>query len=205
MKKTNEYFLLYRTGSIHPEIVCTTVDPQDACLLRSLYKWIGCSDIEIVRPTLSTSKDVRDLLMVVDGEGLMRSREQNTVASLLYAGRIVGDVIIGQMVLRDEEPDIGGWATIEEAQAAATPVFREVQHVMYMQPWRKGGYQMTKESKLRESIQMLGEMRSHLIPCNYGGDDSTIIRGVEVESADFVLTTAIKILSDALWERRNLE
>lgn len=64
---------------------------------------------------------------------------------------------------------------------------------------------MTEESKLRESIQMLGEMRSHLVPCNYVGDDSTIIRGVEVESADFVLTTAIKILSDVLWERRNLE
>ena len=138
MSKTNEYFLLYRTGSIHPEIVCTTVDPQDACLLRSLYKWIGCEDIEIVRPTLATSRDVRELLMVVDGERLLRSREQNAVASILYAGRIVGDVIIGRQVLRDGEPDIGGWETPEEAHAAATPVFREVQHVMYMQPWRKG-------------------------------------------------------------------
>lgn len=138
MAKTNEYFLLYHTGSIHPEIVCSTVDTQDACLLRSLYNWIGCTDIEIVRPTLATSRDVRELLIVVDGEGLLRSKDQNAVASLLYAGRIVGDVIIGRQVLRDGEPDIGGWETPEEAHAAATPVFREVQHVMYMQPWRKG-------------------------------------------------------------------
>ena len=130
MAKTNEYFLLYRTGSIHPEIVCTTVDPQDACLLRSLYRWIGCEDIEIVRPTLSADRNVRELLMVVDGEGLLRSREQNAVASILYAGRIVGDIVIGCKVWRDGEPDIGGWETIEEAQAAAISVFQEVRYVV---------------------------------------------------------------------------
>ena len=138
MAKTNEYFLLYRTGSIHPEIVCSTVDSQDACLLRSLYRWIGCENIEIVRPTLSVNSGTRDLLMIVDGDGLLRSREQNAVASILYAGRIVGDVVIGRQVIRDGEPDVGGWETVEEAHAAAGPVFREVQHVMYMQPWRKG-------------------------------------------------------------------
>lgn len=136
--KTNEYFLLYRTGSIHPEIVCSTVDPQDACLLRSFYRWIGCEDIEIVRPTHTACRDVRELLIVVDGEGLLKSREQNAVASLLYAGRIVGDVLIGRQVIRDGEPDVGGWETVEEVQAAAASVFREVQHIMYMQPWRKG-------------------------------------------------------------------
>lgn len=138
MVKTNEYFLLYRTRSIHPEIVCTTVDPQDACLLRSFYKWIGCEDIEIVRPSLSVTQGVRELLIVVDGEGLLKYREQNDVASILYAGRIVGDVIIGRQVIRDGEPDIGGWETLEDVQDAATRVFGDVQHVMYMQPWRKG-------------------------------------------------------------------
>lgn len=130
MTKANEYFLLYRTGSIQPEIVCSTVDSQDACLLRSLYKWIGCEDIEIVRPTLTTRRDVRDLLIIVDGEGLLKSREQNAVASILYAGRIVGDVVIGCKVWRDGEPDVGGWETIEEAQAAAISVFQEVRRVM---------------------------------------------------------------------------
>ena len=125
MAKTNEYFLLYRTGSIHPEIVCTTVDPQDACMLRSLYKWIGCTDIEVVRP-----RRIRELLIVVDGEGLLKYRERNPVASILYAGWIVGDIIIGQQAFRDGEPDIGGWATIEEAQAAANMVFLEVRRVM---------------------------------------------------------------------------
>lgn len=130
MKKTNEYFLLYRTGSIHPEIVCTTVDPQDACMLRSLYRWIGCEDIEIVRPTLTTRRDVRELLMVVDGEGLLKYRERNPVASILYARRVVGDIVIGCKVWRDGEPDIGGWETPEEAHAAACSVFLEVQRVM---------------------------------------------------------------------------
>ena len=130
MSKTNEYFLLYRTGSIHPEIVCTTVDPQDACMLRSFYKWIGCEDIEIVRPTLTTRRDVRELLMVVDGEGLLKYRERNPVASILYAGRIVGDVVVGRKVWRDGEPDVGGWATVEEAHAADTSVFQEVWRVM---------------------------------------------------------------------------
>lgn len=130
MAKTNEYFLLYRTGSIHPEIVCSTVDPQDACLLRSLYRWIGCEDIEIVRPTLTTRRDVRDLLIVVDGEGLLRHRDRNAVASILYSGRIVGDIVIGCKVWRDGEPDIGGWETIEEAQAAAISVFQEVRYVV---------------------------------------------------------------------------
>lgn len=130
MTKTNEYFLLYRTGSIHPEIVCSTVDPQDACLLLSLYRWIGCEDIEIARPTFTTRRDVRDLLIIVDGEGLLKFRERNAVASILYAGRIVGDVIIGRQVIRDGEPDIGGWTTIEETQAAACSVFLEVQRVM---------------------------------------------------------------------------
>lgn len=130
MAKTNEYFLLYRTGSIHPEIVCTTVDSQDACLLRSLYKWIGCEDIEIVRPTVTTRRDVRDLLIVLDGEGLLRHRDRNAVASILYSGRIVGDIVIGCKVWRDGEPDIGGWETIEEAQAAAISVFQEVRYVV---------------------------------------------------------------------------
>lgn len=130
MAKTNEYFLLYHTGSIHPEIVCTTVDPQDACLLRSLYKWIGCEDIEIVRPTVTTRRDVRDLLIVLDGEGLLRHRDRNAVASILYSGRIVGDIVIGCKVWRDGEPDIGGWETIEEAQAAAISVFQEVRYVV---------------------------------------------------------------------------
>lgn len=130
MAKTNEYFLLYRTGSIHPEIVCTTVDPQDACMLRSFYTWIGCDDIEIVRPTLTTRQDVRELLMVLDGERLLKYRERNPVASILYAGRIVGDIVIGRKVWRDGEPDVGGWESIEDVQTAATKVFLEVSRVM---------------------------------------------------------------------------
>lgn len=130
MTKTNEYFLLYRAGSIHPEIVCTTVDPQDAGLLRSLYRWIGCEDIEIVRPTVTTRRDVRDLLIVLDGEGLLRHRDRNAVASILYSGRIVGDIVIGCKVWRDGEPDIGGWETVEEAHAAAISVFQEVRYVV---------------------------------------------------------------------------
>lgn len=50
------------------------------------------------------------------------------------------------------------------------------------------------EAMLRECIQMLGILQDSLVPCDYVGNDSTILDGITIESADFVLTTAIKIL-----------
>lgn len=48
--------------------------------------------------------------------------------------------------------------------------------------------------ELRECIDMLGALQDSLVPCDYVGNDSTILEGIKIESADFVLTTAIKIL-----------
>ena len=53
-----------------------------------------------------------------------------------------------------------------------------------------------KDSEMRECIQMLGVMQDSLVPCDYVGNDSAILDGITIESADFVLTTAIKILKE---------
>lgn len=50
------------------------------------------------------------------------------------------------------------------------------------------------EAKLRECIQMLSVLRDSLVPCDYVGNDSVILDGIKIESADFVLANAIEIL-----------
>ena len=50
------------------------------------------------------------------------------------------------------------------------------------------------KAKLRECIQMLGVLQDSLVPCDYVGNDSAILDGITIESANFVLTTAIEIL-----------
>ena len=50
------------------------------------------------------------------------------------------------------------------------------------------------DAELLECIQMLTAMHDSLVPCDYVGNDSTILDGIKIESADFVITTAIKIL-----------
>lgn len=50
------------------------------------------------------------------------------------------------------------------------------------------------DAELLECIQMLCAMQDSLVPCDYVGNDSAILDGIKAESADFVLTTAIKIL-----------
>ena len=54
------------------------------------------------------------------------------------------------------------------------------------------------ESKVRECIKMLGAMQDSLVPCNYVGNDSALLDNITIESADFVLTTAIKILKGGI-------
>lgn len=64
---------------------------------------------------------------------------------------------------------------------------------------------MTEESKLRECIEMLGILRSNLVPCDYVGNDSTIIDSITIDSADFVLSTAMHILVNELWDMRRID
>lgn len=64
-----------------------------------------------------------------------------------------------------------------------------------------------EESKLRECITMLGVLQARLVPCDYVGDESTIIEGIKPENADYVLGTAMRVLTDMLCydERNNLK
>lgn len=50
------------------------------------------------------------------------------------------------------------------------------------------------DAELRECIDMLGALQDSLVPCDYVENDSAILDGIKIESADFALTTAIKIL-----------
>lgn len=119
-----EYFILYRTTAPIGEIVCCDPGVSDMTLLHSLYKWIGCEDIEVVYPSEYTGPKFRDLLMIVDGCGLLKNRGINPVGVSLYAGPIVGDLIVGRKVIRDGEPDIGGWDTADEAKTASAEIWR---------------------------------------------------------------------------------
>ena len=119
-----EYFILYRTTGPIGEIVCCNPGASDRTLLHSLYKWIGCEDIEVVYPSEFAVPKFRDILMIVDGCGLLKNRDLNPVGVCLYAGPIVGDLIVGRKVIRDGEPDIGGWDTIQEAEAASAEIWR---------------------------------------------------------------------------------
>lgn len=119
-----EYFILYRTTAPIGEIVCCDPGASDMNLLHSLYKWIGCEDIEVAYPSEYTGSTFRDMLMIVDGCGLLKNRDLNPVGVCLYGGPIVGDLIVGRKVIRDGEPDIGGWDTIKDAEAASATIWR---------------------------------------------------------------------------------
>lgn len=119
-----EYFILYRTTAPIGEIVCCDPGASDRALLYSLYQWIGCEDIEVVYPSEFKGPRFADMLMIVDGCGLLKNRDLNPVGVCLYGGPIVGDLIVGRKVIRDGEPDIGGWDTVEEAEAASAEIWR---------------------------------------------------------------------------------
>ena len=67
--------------------------------------------------------------MIVDEEGLIKEKDLNASASGLYIrsgyrGIIVGKVLIGRMVYRDGEPDVGGFETSEDAMLIAEKLRR---------------------------------------------------------------------------------
>lgn len=70
--------------------------------------------IEIVKLRF---KNANTYLMVVDDEGLLKSKKPNGIASLLYGDLIVGDAVVGIRYI-DPEPDIYAMP-IEEARELA--------------------------------------------------------------------------------------
>ena len=91
-------------------LVCC--DPERDSMLDFFYSQIKCSSIECVR--IRPDALGREILMIVDEEGLLKHHRDNVIASLLYqkygaCSSIVGTVLIGEPGIRDGEPDIVGF------------------------------------------------------------------------------------------------
>lgn len=108
-----EHFVKFKPLSLNYEILSVTIADTEA-LLNFLYQEIGCSSIE----TVFFSKQSGDL-MIVDEEGLFKEPLQvNLAGTAVYPAGIVGTVIFGREGQRDGEPDLVGYPTILEANAA---------------------------------------------------------------------------------------
>lgn len=57
-----------------------------------------------------------------------------------------------------------------------------------------------RQSEIRECIDMLIAIQNSLVPCDYVGNESTIIDSVKLESADYVIDKAIKLLRKEVLE-----
>lgn len=123
-----EWFVMLRPGC-DLSIVCS-VDPERDSLLGWFYSRIECSSIQTVR--IAPDGDISEpLIMVIDDEGLLKDSELNVNASQLFiqsGGRsvIVGIALIGQVVIRGDEPDIGGFASSEDAKMIADMIMRRI-------------------------------------------------------------------------------
>lgn len=108
-----EHFIKFVPGNLRPQYLTASIADTEA-LLRFLYKEIGCSSIENVRTNLGSGKD--RIIMVVDEEGLLKDDpEPNLTGCAIYNGTIVGNLIIGREVIRDGEPDFGGFESVLDA------------------------------------------------------------------------------------------
>ena len=108
-----ENFIKFVPGSLRPQYLTVSIaDTED--LLRFLYQEIGCSSIENVYTNLGNGKE--RIIMIVDEEGLLKDDpEPNLTGCGIYNGMIVGNLIIGREVIRDGEPDFGGFESILDA------------------------------------------------------------------------------------------
>ena len=57
-----------------------------------------------------------------------------------------------------------------------------------------------RQSEIRECIDMLIAIPNSLVPCDYAGTESTIIDSVKLDSADYVIDKAIKLLRKEVLE-----
>ena len=120
-----EWFILLQpdTDKIH----AVALDPKGR-VLDWYYQTIGCESIECVSLYFDSIRSDQ-LIMIVDEEGLIKEKDLNASASGLYIrsgyrGIIVGRALIGRMVYRDGEPDVGGFETSEYAMQIAEKLRR---------------------------------------------------------------------------------
>lgn len=105
-----EHFIKFIPGNLRPQYLTASIADTEA-LLRFLYQEIGCSSIENICTNLGSGKD--RIIMVVDEEGLLKDDpEPNLTGCAIYNGTIVGNLIIGREVIREGEPDFGGFETV---------------------------------------------------------------------------------------------
>lgn len=115
-----EHFIKFIPGNLRPQYLTASIADTEA-LLRFLYREIGCSSIENVWTDLRSGKD--RIIMVVDEEGLLKDQpEPNITGCAIYNGTIVGNLIIGREVIRDGEPDFGGFETVVDAIEIAAQI-----------------------------------------------------------------------------------
>ena len=120
-----EWFIMLQPDT--DMIGAVALDPKGR-VLDWYYQTIGCESIECVSLYFDSIKD-QQLIMIVDEEGLIREKDLNASASGLYIrsgyrGIIVGRALIGRMVYRDGEPDVGGFETSEDAMQIAEKLRR---------------------------------------------------------------------------------
>lgn len=109
----NEWFVYFPPRSTHPQIICKEIGDTDK-LLDFLYETIKCRSIETVRFSSPTD------LIIVDEEGLLDPNCQlSLVGTALTGGIIVGGIVIAQEGVRNGEPDIIGYPSMDKAFAAA--------------------------------------------------------------------------------------
>lgn len=120
-----EWFILLQPDT--DMIGAVALDPSGR-VLDWYYKTIGCESIECVSLYFDSIRSDQ-LIMVVDEEGLHKDLELNASASGLYIrsgyrGIIVGRALIGRMVIRCGEPDVGGFESSEDAMRMAEKLRR---------------------------------------------------------------------------------
>lgn len=108
-----EWFIYFPPMSVKPQIIGKEIRSCTQ-FLRFCYQTIGCSSIETVR--FSSPTDV----LIVDEEGLLKDDYQiNMVGSALTESLIAGGMIIAQQGVRDGEPDLVGFPSMDDAAASA--------------------------------------------------------------------------------------
>lgn len=121
-----EWFILLQPDT--DMIGTVALDPASR-ILDWYYKTIGCESIECVSLYFDMVKG-DPLIMVVDEEGLLKDDAAlNASATGLYIrsgyrGIIVGRALIGRMVIRCGEPDVGGFESSEDAMQMAEKLRR---------------------------------------------------------------------------------